>query len=431
MRAFLFLGLLAAAALADKPDDLPCVTWEPLTSFQNTPDPSTLFVAAVTWVITSAIDPSQCLYQGDVIPCFASDSGSNTWGHHDYQNDQILSDYCRTWINGSVYYSNNMYVPKKGPKWQTWEWQLTQKGATVPANAIRYQDKVMAMSTVNPPGHCTGKGFTGWAHGLENGTFGSVHFGLHLTPVQTNSFKVAICKAYHPTPAPPTPAPATPNPPPAPTPPPTLPPSNKPYIRFGHTIATSNKVWATITQGATSYTWENYGYGEFSGWVQVFSDGFGTITVYEADGTSKGRQLVTKNIPLTPGPLVVVIMGYWPLSDPNNIETIAASYVPPVTGSGVRLFNLAPDVTEAGMKEGSTALVNNVKYTLGSSWAPITDAQGTFTVFDTASGATLASDTFTPPNAPFVFTNFLIGQKNQTGTFGPKLVPLIDAPEHL
>lgn len=130
------LALLSAAVVAqDKPMNLPCVTWEPLTYQQNT-DPTDLFVAAYTWVITDSF--GDCLYKGDVFPCFSSDPGSNTWGHHDYQASMIPNDYCRSYLNGSVYFSNNMYVPKKGPKWQTWKWKQAQTGGVVPSNAIRF-----------------------------------------------------------------------------------------------------------------------------------------------------------------------------------------------------------------------------------------------------------------------------------------------------
>jgi hypothetical protein len=428
MRALLLLGLVAATlAAADKPMDLPCVTWEPLTENQNTPPIDGLFVAAKTWVIYNAFDPMDCLYMGDVLPCFASDSGSNTWGHHDYQNPQILADSCRTWINGSVYFSSNMYIPRKGPKWQTWEWRLTQKGAKVPANAIRYYDKVMARSTINAPGFCAGKGYTGWAHGLKDGTFGAVHFGMHLTPVETNSFEVAICKAYHPTPAPPTPEPATPAPA---TPQPTPLPNNKPYIRFGNAVPSNHSVYATISQGSVSYTWKDVGFGIFSGWVEIFSDGFGKITIYEATPSgAKGAELLSKEIPLTPGPLVVVVKDHWPPRVGTNIETIAASYVQPISGSGVRLFNLSPDTVAAGLKRDGSTLVNHVDYTIGSGWAPVPSDSATFAVFDDKSGKTLVTGTFTPPEAPQVFTEFLIGMNNATGAYGPQLVPLLDAPE--
>jgi hypothetical protein len=49
-------------------------------------------------------------------------------------------------------------------------------------------------------------------------------------------------------------------------------------------------------------------FGDFSDWVNVFKPGTGTITVYENSGRTRGPQLFQlKGIPLTPGPLVVVI----------------------------------------------------------------------------------------------------------------------------
>jgi hypothetical protein len=236
-----------------------------------------------------------------------------------------------------------------------------------------------------------------------------------------------VCEAYKPTPAPPTPQPATPSPP---TMAPTLPPNDKPYIRFGHTIPCAEKVDATIKQGNVTYTWSNYKFGQFSSWVEIFHNGVGEITIAEA-GTS--TKFVTKTIPLTPGPLVVVIKDLWPPTRPTAVETIAASYVPePIpTDSGVRLFNLASDVKEAGLKAGGKTLVSHVKYTIGSEWAPIPVESATFTVFDQKTGKTLATTTTTPPHNPFVFTTFLIGLQNATtnSAYTTQIVPLIDAPE--
>ena len=447
MRVLAIIALLALLAVADKPMDLPCVTWIPLTSDQDT-DPTNLFVAAYTWVIQDGF--GDCIEKGDIFPCFASDSGINTWGHHDYQAQDIPSDYCRTYHEGAVYMSNNMYVPQKGPQWSTWKWVLAQAGGVVPLNAIRYGSSVMARSTQNGPGQCCGIGFTGWAIGNPNGTFGDVHFSIVDIPVTTTSFEVAICEAYHPTttPVPPTPVPPTPVPPtnapptpvpptpvpptPQPTPSPTLPPNNRPYIRFGHTVPSANNVDAIISQPNATYTWTNYMFGQFSGWVEIFSIGTGKIQIYQNNGGSRGALLLETEIPLTPGPLVVVIKDYWPPINPYNVETIAASYVPVASGSGARLFNLSPDTPSAGMNIGTTTLVDGVKYSLGSVWAPIPVAEATFNIFADGTKQALTSDTFTPPPTPFVFTNFLIGMNNATegSKFACRAVPLIDAPEH-
>jgi hypothetical protein len=434
---FVAAAVLIVSALADKPMDLPCVTWEPLTSSQNT-DPTDLFVAAYTWVLQM---DGECYEKGDIFPCFASDTGINTWGHHDYQPEDIPNDYCRTYNQGNVYLSNNMYVPKKGPQWQTWKWVLAQSGGVVPDNAIRYGSSVMARSTVNAPDFCCGKGFTGWAVGQDNGTFGPVYFSITTNPVITNTFEVAICEAYHPntttttttTTAAPTTTTTTaaPTTTPAPTPKPTLPPNTKPYIRFGHTIPTANNVFATISQGNLSYTWNNYHFGEFSGWVEIFQDGTGTIDIYASTNGAKGSLLLSTVIPLTPGPLVVVIKDFWPPTSYTNVETIAASYVPVSSGSGVRLFNLSPDTPSAFMKVNGTIVVEDIAYSIGSVWAPIPADTADFTIFNNVTGVEVATDTFTPPQAPFVFTNFLIGLGNVSSgsTYATRTVPLIDAPE--
>lgn len=437
--AFVAVFLLAALAAAQKPIDLPCVTWVPLTYSQNT-DPTNLFVAAYTWVLGYGTD--DCTEMGDVFPCFATDAGTLTWGHHDYQASDIPNDYCRIWLDDSVQFSSTMYVPQKGPQYLTWKWQLAQTGGTIPDNAIRYGDKIMARNTVTPPGYCFGKGFTGWAVDAGDNKFGVVHFSIVSDPVTMTDFEVAICKAYHPTtpvptpeptpaptPNPPTPVPTTPSPPETPSP--TLPPNNRPYIRFGNTIPSANFVDAVITQGNISYTWTNYGFSKFSGWVEVFVDGYGQMQIYQNNAGSRGSLLLTTEIPLTPGPLVVVVKDMWPPKVPSNVETIAASYVPPTPpNSGVRLFNLSPDTPQAGLQSNGKTLVNYVKYTLGSFWANIPeDVEGTFTVFDTSSNKVLASSTFTPPTAPFVFTTFLIGLQTG-GTYGTRVVALIDAPEN-
>ena len=101
-------------------------------------------------------------------------------------------------------------------------------------------------------------------------------------------------------------------------------------------------------------------FGDFSDWVNVFKEGKGTITIWENTGGTRGAQIFQlKGIPLTPGPLVVVIKvasslvkqpaKYWPPSLPDCVETIAASYVQSQANSAVRLFNLSPDTKQAGM----------------------------------------------------------------------------------
>ena len=87
--------------------------------------------------------------------------------------------------------------------------------------------------------------------------------------------------------------------------------------------------------------------------VNVFKPGTGTITIWENTGGTRGAVLYQKKgIPLTPGPLMVVIKvassqvanttGYWPPALPDSIETIAASYVESASMSKLRLFNLSP-----------------------------------------------------------------------------------------
>ena len=75
-----------------------------------------------------------------------------------------------------------------------------------------------------------------------------------------------------------------------------------PWIRFANTVPSENKLDCTITQGSTTKTWTNYAFAEFSDWSQTFKVGPATIAI-----SSGGAQLVSRQLPLTPGPLVVVV----------------------------------------------------------------------------------------------------------------------------
>eukprot|EP01043_Picozoa_sp_COSAG02_P058348 COSAG02_NODE_7246_length_3098_cov_4.532844_3_plen_225_part_00 len=205
-----------------------------------------------------------------------------------------------------------------------------------------------------------------------------------------NGFEVAYCAACAPCPhvvnasvhsgsgcpnctRPSGPTPPPPLPPP-PTPPP-APPGGSPCIRFGNTIPSSNVIDATVTQGDTSHTWSKYRFSQFSDWLNIFSAGAGQITVKDH---SSGKILLTATIPLTPGPLLVVVKDFWPPRAAKNVETIAASFSPPKAGSAVRLFNLAPDVLSADLLLGSSSgklLAHAVKYSLGSPWTPVSCSQ--------------------------------------------------------
>ena len=154
----------------------------------------------------------------------------------------------------------------------------------------------------------------------------------------------------------------------------------------------------------------------------MFAGGKGTITL--KDHTT-GSILLTTAIPLTPGPLVVVVKDTWPPKEAKNVETIAASFVPPTNGSAVRLFNLAADIEFSGLKDSDgETLADQIQYSLGSRWVPISSESQTLTAFEDG-GGTLASVTTTPPSAPQVFTAFLMG----SATYKYSLLPQVDAPE--
>ena len=306
----------------------------------------------------------------------------------------------------------------------------------------------------------------------------------NMSATMCNGFEVAFCRACKPCPVPYNNSfrpgqgcpnctqPPTPPPPPLPPspPPPPVPPGGQPCLRFGNAIASPHSVDAEIVQGTTTFSWSNYRFGSFSDWVLKFQAGAGTINVYENAGGVRGGLLLSTKIPLTPGPLVVVVKDTWPPNKPTNVETIAASFVPcvcttacalhvcvcsashdwcavarpcacavfpepmphapcrPTNGSAVRLFNLAVDVKAAGLKDaGGTVLADGIRYSLGSKWEPVPALSQSYSTFSDsgASSTALASASFTAPAAPMVFTTFLMGSIE----FGYTLVPQLDAPE--
>eukprot|EP01052_Picozoa_sp_SAG31_P033015 SAG31_NODE_3680_length_3993_cov_1.941463_3_plen_410_part_00 len=143
---------------------------------------------------------------------------------------------------------------------------------------------------------------------------------------------------------------APPPPPPAPGPPPPAPHYDKPYLRFAMVIPMPQMVDCTITQGSVSHTWSQYGFGQFSDWISTFKAASASLTI-----ATGGTTLLTQQVTLTPGPLVVALRPdnnppghYWPPTK-TSIELIAASYSPTPTGtSGARLMNLSPDTDVAG-----------------------------------------------------------------------------------
>ena len=99
--------------------------------------------------------------------------------------------------------------------------------------------------------------------------------------------------------------------------------------------------------------------------------------------------------------------GYWPPSEPDQIETIAASYIPPSgRNASVRMFNLAPNVKLAGMGSSAAAaggagggsMISGVHYSDSSDWIPLPPTEQKFTFYDDdlSPHESLLSSTATP-----------------------------------
>eukprot|EP01062_Namystynia_karyoxenos_P005974 TRINITY_DN1207_c0_g1_i1.p1 TRINITY_DN1207_c0_g1~~TRINITY_DN1207_c0_g1_i1.p1 ORF type:complete len:552 (+),score=195.16 TRINITY_DN1207_c0_g1_i1:80-1657(+) len=256
-----------------------------------------------------------------------------------------------------------------------------------------------------------------------------------------------ICPTPAPTPRP-TPKP-TPLPTPEPTPPPPTPApplATTPCIRFGNTVPVNHNVDVEITQTSPkshTHSWTNVKFGEFSKWVSAFDVGTGTITVWENVGGTRGQKLLTvPDLPLTPGPLVVVLKcpeptesahPCWPPQDPQlgaSIETIAASYSPEASGSKVRLFNLAAGAKTASLTlaGGNGTLASSIKFGQGSDWMQVPVSGDKFTATDGSKA--IATSTVTPQNKE-VLTMWLIGNENATdAAYKTQLEALEDAPHN-
>lgn len=155
--------------------------------------------------------------------------------------------------------------------------------------------------------------------------------------------------------------------------------------------------------------------------------------------------MIPSRVPERPGHLTKYECGLWKRllalrldrSEPDQVETIAASYVQPGNSAKVRLFNLSPDTRVAGMASsanGSKPIATNVAFSLGSDWVNVPASSQTFTFTDDMTSKVLTTKTETPPAAPLGYTNILLGmQKQSSGAsgsgLGMQVVPLQDAPE--
>lgn len=172
----------------------------------------------------------------------------------------------------------------------------------------------------------------------------------------------------------------------------------------------------------------------------MFKPGSGTITFWEnINGKRSATELYSlSGIPLTPGPLMVVLKvdqalfaantsAMWPPRSNAAIETIASSYIEDVPKA--RLFNLSPDTKIAGMASGGTKLASNVHYSLGSPWHTIQNATMRFSFTDDLTNTELVARNIAPPPHGLGATNMLLGLQADSGVLGANVVPLIDAPE--
>jgi hypothetical protein len=76
---------------------------------------------------------------------------------------------------------------------------------------------------------------------------------------------------------------------------------------------------------------------------------------------------------------------FWAPSELDQIEAIAASYVPTTGNASVRLVNLSPYTKLAGMMSASgaaTRAISDVHYGLASPWKPFPAEPQTFSFFD-------------------------------------------------
>jgi hypothetical protein len=344
-------GAASLSSSSDAPENTPCIVWESTDSWHAVHTPGNYAGVTQTWVIGSVVHPCHsCEVWGSVLPCFATDSGVNVFGHRDYSEGWITRDYCRIGLPGhsSAYFSNKMYLPKAGPKASTLTWQKVKLGDMVPDNVVRYKDRVLAQTIKGPKGCCTGNGFSGWAGVTQNLTLTSVNIAVYESGESITEFNVAVCASYHPatpapTPLPPSPPPPTPapTPEPAPTMPPTLPPA--PPATPVPTQA-PNADWDIITRrfcaegcgssgGYDCKTWlymNNQCVNELSGRSRFYSCSGGTLTMTDfgswgcvGNGTHAESQATNKCIQ-TPS------LQYWDntcqtVSPPSNSSTETVS----------------------------------------------------------------------------------------------------------
>jgi hypothetical protein len=78
---------------------------------------------------------------------------------------------------------------------------------------------------------------------------------------------------------------------------------------------------------------------------------------------------------------------------------------------------------------GTAEIATGVRYSLGSSWAPVPTQAETFGFTDDSTGKVVTSRQLTPAVAPIGNTAMMLGLQTGSGAFGVQAVSLVDAPE--
>jgi hypothetical protein len=209
-------------AVADKPADNPCVTWVPGSCSVSGINPDNFIPAiysAWMWRPSGTCGSAKfggscqrCSGQphdfscGYLFPCFSVSAG--VWGHKDVCASE---GPCIAHLPGTSNISSQTcasFYPGKGPQWEHWGWQVTQKGQH-PSKALGQLishvtggvEYVLARSPAATPFANCGPGDVGWVPLQPDGTLGCLNAAANCVPWQMcNGFEVAYCRVCKPCP---------------------------------------------------------------------------------------------------------------------------------------------------------------------------------------------------------------------------------------